>query len=58
MGIQDDIFEEFFRKLEQDKKFPDSIVKGLKTLKGREEISSKEKILAAIKIGCEDANKD
>ncbi len=56
MGIQDDIFEEFFRKLEQDKKFPDSIVKGLKTLKGREEISSKEKILAAIKIGCEDAN--
>lgn len=58
MGIQEDIFEGFFRKLKEDKKFPDSIIKGLKTLQESEEISSKEKLLDVIKTGCEDANKD
>ncbi len=58
MGIQEDIFEGFFKKLEEDKKIPDSIIKGLKTLKETDEISSKEKLLELIKTGCEDANKD
>ncbi|MCX9085504.1 MAG: hypothetical protein OIN87_11995 [Candidatus Methanoperedens sp.] len=58
MGIQEDIFNEFFRKLESDEKFPDLIVKELKTLWESGEISSKEKLLEVIKIGCEDAKKD
>lgn len=58
MGIQEDIFEGFFKKLEEDKEIPDSIIKGLKTLKETDEISSKEKLLELIKTGCEDANKD
>lgn len=58
MGIQEDIFEGFFKKLEEDKEIPDSIIKGLKILKETDEISSKEKLLELIKTGCGDANKD
>jgi len=58
MGIQEDIFEEFFEKLKGDDKFPDSIVKELKRLWEKGEIASQEKILEVIKRGCEDANKD
>ena len=58
MGIQEDIFEEFFKKLEEDEKFPDSIIEELRRLWEKGEIASQEKILEVIKRGCEDANKD
>ncbi|MBA7651535.1 hypothetical protein ES703_59354 [subsurface metagenome] len=58
MGIQEDIFEEFFQNLEKDEKFPDSIIEELRRLWEKDEIASQEKILEVIKRGCEDANKD
>ena len=58
MGIQEDIFEEFFKKLEEDEKFPDSIIEELRRLWEKGEIASQEKILAVIKGECGDASKD
>jgi hypothetical protein len=58
MGIQENIFEQFFKKLEKDEKFPDSVLKELKKLWENGEIASQEKIYEAIKRGCGDANKD
>lgn len=58
MGIQEDIFEQFFKKLEEDEKFPDLILEELKRLWENGEIASQEKICEVIKRGCEDVNKD
>lgn len=58
MGIQEDIFEQFFKKLEEDEKFPDLILEELKRLWEKGEIASQEKILEVIKRGVGDANKD
>jgi len=58
MSIQENIFEEFLEKLEEEEKFPDSIVEELKRLWESGEIASQEKILEVIKRGCKDANKD
>jgi len=58
MGIQEDIFEEFFEKLKGDKNFSDSIVAELKTLREKGEIASQEKILEVIKGECGDGSKD
>jgi len=57
MGIQEDIFEEFFEKLKGDEKFPDSIVAELRVLWEKGEIASQERIIELIKRGCDDANK-
>jgi hypothetical protein len=43
MGIQVEIFEGFFKKLEDDEDFPDSIVEELKRLWESGEIASQEK---------------
>ncbi len=58
MGIQEDIAEQFFKKLEEDEKFPDLILEELKRLWEKGEIASQEKILEVIKRGVGDANKD
>lgn len=58
MGVQEDIFEKFFEKLEEDEKFPDSIVEELRRLWEKGEIASQEKILEVIRRGRGDANKD
>lgn len=58
MTIQEDIFEEFFRKLTEDEKIPDSIVNELRKLWKSGEIASQEKILEAIERECKDASKD
>ena len=58
MGIQEDIFEEFFEKLKGDDKFPDAIVTELRGLWEKDEIASQEKILEAIKGKCGDGSKD
>ena len=58
MGIQEDIFEEFFEKLKGDENFPDSIVAELRRLWEKGEIASQEKIFEVIKGECGDASKD
>lgn len=56
-GIQEDIFEAFFKKLKGDEKFPDSIIEELRKLWKKDEIASQRKIFEAIKR-CENDNKD
>lgn len=51
MGIQEEIFEVFFKKLEDDENFPVSIVKELKKLWESGEITSQEKILEVVRGG-------
>ncbi len=51
MGIKEDIFEDFFRKLAEDEEIPDSIVNELKELWKNEGIASQEKILEVIEKG-------
>jgi hypothetical protein len=58
MEIQREIFEEFFKKLEEDEKFPHSIIEELKSLWEGGEIISQEKIFEVIKRGCGYVNKD
>jgi hypothetical protein len=54
MGINEEIFEEFFKKLEEDEEFPRSIIEELRKLRGSGEVLSQEKILEVIERGCED----
>lgn len=56
MDIQEDIFEEFFEKLEEDEEFSPLVLGELKKLWEGGEIASQEKILEAIEKGCENAS--
>ena len=58
MGIQEDIFEIFFKKLEDDENFPTSIVEELKKLWESGEIISQEGILEVVKGGSGDDDKN
>jgi len=58
MGIQEDIFEGFFKRLEDDEEFPDSIVEELKKLWESGEIASQEKILEVVERGNENVSKN
>jgi len=58
MGIQEEIFEGFFKKLEEDGNFPDPIVEELKKLWETGEIASQEKIFQASKRRVEEVSKD
>ncbi len=58
MGVKEDIFEEFFQKLENDEEFPNSVVDGLRELKTTNRIDSKENIFEIIKERCEDTDKN
>ena len=58
MGIQEDIFKGFFKKLEDDEEFPDSIVEELKRLRESGEIASQEKILEVIEKRSENVSKN
>lgn len=58
MGIQEEIFEGFFKKLKDDKDLPDSIVEELKRLWESGEIASQEKILEVVERGCENGSKN
>ena len=55
LGIQDEIFEEFFKKLAKSE-LPEDLMKELKTLVENGEIGEKEKILDAVKRGIKDAD--
>jgi len=50
LGIQEEIFEEFFKKLAESK-LPENLVKELRTLVEKGEIANKEKILESVKRG-------
>ena len=58
MRIQEDIFQEFFEKLEEDETFPASVVEELKKLLESGSIASQEEILEAIERGSENVGKD
>lgn len=58
MSIEDEIFEEFFQKLEKDEKFPNKVLNNLKELKNDNNVISKDLILNAIKEGVIDENKE
>lgn len=58
MGIQEEIFKGFFRKLEEDENFPHPIIEELKKLWESGEIALQERIFEAIRGGCEDVSKD
>lgn len=58
VGIQEDIFEEFFRKLREDAEFPNKVVEELRKLWESHEIASKEKLFNILKRGIEDAGKN
>ena len=58
MGIQEEIFEVFFKKLGDDENFPTSIVEELKKLWESGEITSQEKIPEVLKGGSENGSKN
>jgi len=51
MGIQEDVFEDFFNRLEKDAEFPNELVKKLKKLWKSDETVSTEKILNTLAGG-------
>ncbi len=57
LGIQEDILEDFFKKL-TDSKLPEAIIKELRTLSENGEIGSKDEIIEAIKRGVQAGTKD
>jgi len=56
MGIQEDVFEDFFGKLKKDAEFPNEIVEKLRKLWESGEVVSKEKILNALIGGIKDTH--
>lgn len=58
MGIQEETFEEFFRNLEANEDFPNSILKELKRLWESGEIASQEKLLEVIERGSGNSNEN
>ena len=58
MGIQEEIFEVFFKKLEDDENFPVSIVEELKKLWESGGITSQEKILEVVRGGSGNGSKN
>ncbi len=58
MGIQYNILKEFYKKLEDDEEFPNSIVDELKILLENGEIASQEKILEVVNRECENGSKN
>lgn len=57
MGIQEEIFEEFFRKLSEDEAIPNSIIEELKNLLESGEVSQEE-IFEAIERVYRDVGND
>ena len=44
MGIKDEIFSEFYKKLEEDKEFPKAIIQSLKSLHDTNELNNSKKL--------------
>lgn len=58
MGIQEEIFEIFFKNLKDDGDFPDLILEELKKLWENGGIASQEDILEVIERGCGNGSKN
>lgn len=56
LGIQEEIFDAFFRKL-KDAELPEDLISELRMLLKRDEIGTEEKILEAVRRGTKGANK-
>lgn len=56
LGVQEEIFKDFFKKL-IDAKLPEDLIKELRTLREKDEMESEDKILEAIKRGVEAVDK-
>jgi len=55
LGIQEEIFGDFFKKL-MDAELPEALIKELRTLLEKGTIESKEEILQAVKRGVKGAD--
>ena len=58
MGIVEEIFQDFFGKLREDKKVPESIVTELMRLREKGETISEDKALKIVEKGCENVDAD
>jgi hypothetical protein len=58
MGIVDEIFQDFFRKLREDEELPESIVTELTRLREKGETISEDKAFEIVERGCQDAHTD
>ncbi len=58
MGIQEEIFEEFFKNLEGNEEFPNSILEELKRLWESGEITSQEKLSEVVERECGSSNEN
>ena len=55
MSIQEEIFESFFTKLEEERSIPSSVIQELKDAWQGGENMSEEKVLRIIERGCKNA---
>ena len=51
MGVEEDVFEEFFKRLNEDEEVPENVIFELKRLLKGGDIFDKESILKAIIVG-------
>lgn len=51
MGVEEEIFEEFFNKLENNKEFPKAVLDELKNRYKKSNLDSKNKLLKVIRLG-------
>ena len=58
MGIKEEIFQEYFRKLEEEKEIPEIVLTGLKQFETSKKGISEEELLDLIKRGCKDVHDD
>ena len=56
MGLEEEIFKEFFSKLEKNDEFPDIVLNDLKIRYEKNNLDSKGKIIKAIRLGDSDEN--
>jgi hypothetical protein len=54
MGVEEEILEEFFNKLEKNEEFPKAVLDDLKIRYMNDDLDSKSKILKAISLGDSD----
>lgn len=52
MSIKEEIFEEFLKKLDEDKDFPKNMIKDLKKIIYTEKIESIDQLFNIVKAGC------
>lgn len=56
VGVEEEIFEEFFKKLEENEEIPKTLLNDLKTRYKNDNMDTKAKILRAIRLGDSNEN--